>query len=110
MERERFHQTRPALSFVRAIKFFALAPVESNPALNAVAGHGITHRAETADVKLIAIRRERHREDAAEIVMAFDHAPAREVVGLELRNLFTARDVPNAHFAHEISRGDVLRV
>src|SRR5438046_8518579 len=108
MEGERLHQTLAALAFVGLVELLAVAPGKTLPALDAVASHRIAHRPHATDIKFVAVRAEGHRENAAEVMMAFDDAPACQVGRGPLRELFVAGEFPDANFAHEISRRQVF--
>ena len=81
MEPQHFHQAVPRIG-VADLRDFArriFAPGETLPGLFAVAGHRIDHRPHAAHEQFPAIRAEGQIEDAADIVVALDDAPAGEI-------------------------------
>src|SRR5437763_1312037 len=98
MKCQRLHQSLSALAFVRFIKLLPVAPRETLPALNAVPGLRVSHRTHAAHVKLVAARVKHHRENTAQIMVALDDPPAREIRRLPFCNLPARSRLPDANF------------
>src|ERR1043166_10029661 len=110
MKGQRFHQTPAALAFVGLVEFPALAPGEALPTLHAVAGHRIPHRTHATHIEFVALRVEHHGKYSAQVMMALDDAPTRQVGRGPLRYGFARGAFPNPTLSHKIAARDKFPV
>src|SRR5205823_2439383 len=97
---QRLHQTLAAFTFMRLIKLLAVTPGKSLPTLHTVAGHWIAHRSHATKINFFATRIERHRENPAEVMVALDDSPTREIRRGPLSDHSRASQFPHPHLAH----------
>src|SRR5438105_2797093 len=110
MECQSFHEALAAFPFMGLIELLAIAPVKSEPALDAVACHGIAHWPHATNIEFLAVRVKGNREKAAEKMMALYNAPTGEVVGRPSRDLLAREEVPHANLTHQVSGGQIFAI